>query len=66
MAPTVPPTEQEIMKIARRTIDIVQSNITSDVCLFGSAASYLWADIGRAPNVCGTACVQLVSIRNLS
>lgn len=54
------------MKIARRTIDIVQSNITSDVCLFGSAASYLWADIGRAPNVCGTACVQLVSIRNIS
>ncbi|KAH9970077.1 hypothetical protein BJV74DRAFT_867511 [Russula compacta] len=50
MAPIGSPTEQEIIKIARRTIDIIQSNITSDVCLFGGAASYLWADIGRVPN----------------
>ena len=51
MLPSGPPTEQEIMKIARRTTDIIQSCITSDVCLFGSAASALWADIDRVPNV---------------
>ena len=52
MPPWGPPTEQEIRKIARRTIDIIQSNITMNVCLFGSAASFLWTDIGRVPNVC--------------
>jgi hypothetical protein len=51
MSPSGPLTEQEIWKIARRTTDIIESNITSDVCLFGSAASSLWADIGRVPNV---------------
>jgi hypothetical protein len=51
MFPSGPPTEQEIFKIARRTTDIIQSNITSDVCLFGSAASALWADIDRVPHV---------------
>ena len=51
MAPSGPPTEQEIWKIARRTTDIIQSNITPNVCLFGSAATSLWADIGRVPNV---------------
>jgi hypothetical protein len=51
MRPSGPPTEQEILKIARRTTDIIESNITSNVCLFGSAACYLWADIGRVPNV---------------
>jgi len=45
-----PPTGQEIFKIARRTTDIIQSCITSDVCLFGSAASALWADIDRVPH----------------
>jgi len=50
MSPSGPLTEQEIWKIARRTTDIIESNITSDVCLFGSAASSLWADIGRVPN----------------
>jgi hypothetical protein len=54
MSLTGPPTEQEIWKIARRTTDIIERCITSDVCVFGSAASSLWADIGRIPNVCGT------------
>ena len=54
MSLTGPPTEQEIWKIARRTTDIIERCITSDVCVFGSAASSLWADIGRDPNVCGT------------
>jgi hypothetical protein len=54
MAPTGPPTEQEIWKIARRTTDIIKQLITSDVCVFGGAASSLWADIGRVPNVCAT------------
>jgi hypothetical protein len=51
MPPSGPLTEQEIWKIARRTTNIIESNITSNVCLFGSAASSLWADIGRVPNV---------------
>jgi hypothetical protein len=51
MPPSGPPTEQEIWKIARRTTDIIEANITPDVCLFGSAASALWVDIGRVPNV---------------
>jgi hypothetical protein len=51
MPPTGPPTEQEIWNIARRTTDIIDSNITSDVCVFGGAASSLWADTGRVPNV---------------
>jgi len=50
MPPSGPPTEQEIRKIARRTTDIIDSNITSNVCLFGSAASSLWANIDRVPN----------------
>ena len=45
------PSAKEIEKIARRTIDIIKVHITSDVCVFGSAAAYLWADIGRVPNV---------------
>jgi hypothetical protein len=51
MLPSGPPTEQEIWKIARRTTDIIESNITNHCCLFGSAASSLWADIGRVPHV---------------
>lgn len=54
MPPSGPPTEvteQEIRKIARRTTDIIEANITPDVCLFGSAAASLWVDIGRVPNV---------------
>ena len=51
MPPSGPPTEQEIWKIARRTADIIEANITPEVCLFGSAAASLWADIGRVPNV---------------
>jgi hypothetical protein len=47
-----PPTEEEIRTVARRTIDIIiESNITTNVYLFGSVASSLWADIGRVPNV---------------
>ena len=47
-----PPTKQEIWQVARRTTYIIiESNITTNVCLFGSAASSLWADIGRVPNV---------------
>ena len=46
-----PLSAREIEKIARRTIDIIKDHITSDVCVFGSAAAYLWADIGRVPNV---------------
>jgi hypothetical protein len=56
MAPIGPPTEQEIWKIARRTTDIIEQSLTPDVCVFGGAASSLWADIGRIPNVCGTPC----------
>ena len=51
MRPSGPPTEQEIWKIARRTTNIIESNVTENVCLFGSAASSLWADIERVPNV---------------
>jgi hypothetical protein len=49
--PSGPPTEEEIWKVARRTINIIESSITGNVCLFGSAASALWADIGRVPDV---------------
>jgi hypothetical protein len=55
-----PPTEQEIWNIARRTTTIIESNITQDVYLFGSAASYLWADIGRVPNVRITTSVRSI------
>jgi hypothetical protein len=51
MPPSGPPTEQEIWKIARRTTDIIQSNITRNVCLFGSAACSLYVNIGRVPHV---------------
>src|SRR6266404_6566006 len=54
MFPKGPPSAKEILKIARRTTGIIEQRITSDVCLFGSAASYLWADIGRVPKVRGT------------
>ncbi|KAF8467120.1 hypothetical protein DFH94DRAFT_848315 [Russula ochroleuca] len=50
MPPSGPPTEQEIWKIARRTTDIIQSNITRNVCLFGSAACSLYVNIGRVPH----------------
>jgi hypothetical protein len=51
MPPSGRPTEQEIWEIARRTTDIIGSNITTNVCLVGSAASSLWANIGRVPDV---------------
>jgi hypothetical protein len=54
MPPSGPPTEQGIRKIARRTTNIIRSSIIANVCLFGSAASSLWADIGRVPNVSRT------------
>ncbi|KAF8467117.1 hypothetical protein DFH94DRAFT_848312 [Russula ochroleuca] len=40
----------DIWKIARRTTDNIESNITNHVCLFDSAASSLSADIGRVPH----------------
>jgi hypothetical protein len=49
MPPSSPLTEQDIWKIAHRTTDIIQSNITRNVCLFGSAACSLWVNIGRVP-----------------
>jgi hypothetical protein len=51
MPPSSPLTEQDIWKIAHRTTDIIQSNITRNVCLFGSAACSLWVNIGRVPRV---------------
>jgi hypothetical protein len=60
MPPVGPPTEEEIWKIARRTTDIIESNITSKVCLFGSAACSLWADIGRVPRVCRATRIYLL------
>jgi len=45
-----PPTVKEILNIARRTTDIIDNHITSNRYIFGSAACYLWADIGRVPN----------------
>ena len=51
MLPSGHPTKQEIWKIARRTTDIIETNITPNVCIFGSAASSLWVDIGRVPKV---------------
>jgi hypothetical protein len=51
MPPYGPPTEEEIWKITRRTIGIIKSNLKDDVCLFGSAGTALWANIGRVPNV---------------
>ena len=47
-----PPTGYEIRKIARRTINIIENHFgAKNVCLLGSAASALWADIKRVPNV---------------
>ena len=51
MRPRGPTTEKEIWKITRRTINIIQNQLTSNVCLFGSAGATLWADTGRVPNV---------------
>jgi hypothetical protein len=51
MFPSGPPSAKEIEKIARRTTDIIKSHITENVCVFGSAAAYLWTDIGRVPDV---------------
>ena len=45
------PSTKEILKIARRTTSIIKSKITSNVCLFGSAAVYLCADPSRVPDV---------------
>ncbi|KAI9438003.1 hypothetical protein H4582DRAFT_1952045 [Lactarius indigo] len=50
MWPRGPPNEKEILKIARRTTDIIRLHVTSNVCLFGSAAVYLWTDTDRVPN----------------
>jgi len=51
MWPQGPPNTKEILKISRRTTDIIQSRITPNVCLFGSAAAFLWTDTGRrVPN----------------
>lgn len=48
-----PPTELEIRKIARRTINIIVNNFgAANVCLVGSGAAALWTDIKRVPNVC--------------
>ena len=47
MPPRGPPSAKEIETIARRTINIIKDHITSEVCVFGNAAAYLWADIGR-------------------
>jgi hypothetical protein len=52
MLPSGPPTEKEILTIARRTTKIIDNSITSNVCVFGSAGCFLWADIERTPNVC--------------
>ncbi len=51
MTPSGPPSILEIWKIARRTTDIIESEITSNVCVFGSAAVSLCADIDHAPKV---------------
>jgi hypothetical protein len=51
MPPSGPPTVKEIWKIALRTTDIIETNITKNVCLFGSAACSLWVNIGRIPGV---------------
>jgi hypothetical protein len=51
MFPSGPPSAKEIEKIARRTTDIIKLHLTEDVCVFGSAAAYLWADIDRVPGV---------------
>ncbi|KAN0133060.1 hypothetical protein V8E53_009090 [Lactarius tabidus] len=50
MFPRGPPSAKEIEKIARRTTDIIKVHITTNVCVFGSAAAHLWADIGRVPH----------------
>ena len=51
--PPSPPTEREIRTIARRTVDIIVNNFGAEnVCLVGSAAAALWADIKRVPNAC--------------
>lgn len=47
-----PATEYEIRKIARRTVNIIDNHFgAKNVCLLGSAASALWANIKRVPNV---------------
>ena len=60
MPPMGPPTELEIWNIAHRTTTIIESNITPDVYLFGSAATSLWTDIGRVPNVRITTSVRSI------
>jgi hypothetical protein len=51
MFPSGPPSAKEIEKIARRTTNIIKVHITENVCVFGSTAAHLWADIGRVPGV---------------
>ncbi|KAH9985699.1 hypothetical protein BJV77DRAFT_1083398 [Russula vinacea] len=49
--PPSPPTEYEIRKISRRTVNIITDHFgAKNVCLLGSAAAALWADIKRVPN----------------
>ena len=51
--PHNPPTEREIRRIARRTINIIVNNFGAEnICLVGSAAASLWTDIKRVPNAC--------------
>ena len=50
--PPSPPTEYEIRKIAHRTVSIIENDFgAKNVCLLGSAASALWTNIKRVPNV---------------
>ena len=51
MPPRGPPSDKEIERIALRTANIIKNLITANVCVFGSAAAYLWADIGRVPHM---------------
>jgi len=45
-------TEDEIWRITRRTINILVNHVqVKNVCLIGSAASALWANINRVPKV---------------
>ena len=60
MPPSRPPTEKEIWTITRRTIGIIRSNVSKNVCLFGSAGTALWTNIGRVPNVRRTTQIRFI------
>ena len=51
MPPRGPPSAKEFERVSRRTTNVIKDHVTSNLLVCGSAAAYLWADIGRVPHV---------------